>query len=493
MKKSEKMSVTIAHFNDAYLPALAPHWHTARKEHCADAIVTCGGDVFNPSMISTVTRGKHVPPLLRALDVAVSCIGNHDLDFGSECFGKLSSQCGFPWLCSNLKIEGTVESVVLAKNGVRVGFFGVVGTDFVSCLNFDTVGLVAEDVVVCARRMVAQLQDKCDTIVALTHCRMPDDRRITSVCGEGGNKFGLVLGAHDHELQEEAPFLYKAGCDWNYLVKATFEAGKWTCQTIAVTAKTHAPDQVVLDVIKQFESELQKGLGKVLANINGELDARTALIRKAESPVGNWICDIVKHQFAVLLDRPVDFVLINCGSFRGDRVYTNPFTVEKLLGLLPFNDLTLAYSVKGSKLIEAMEAGCSKHPAENGGFPSISSGARVVIRNKKCVTFEMDGIAIEADRDYVMVTKSFLAQGKDGYDCLSGHCTPLMDPEFALLLSSMVRRHTIMAHVAHRLKTQTAPKAKAISGRFIEKLRKHDDSLYTITAHVEGRIVIETE
>jgi 2',3'-cyclic-nucleotide 2'-phosphodiesterase (5'-nucleotidase family) len=203
--------------------------------------------------------------------VDVCVIGNHDLDFGVECFGKLEAQCRFPWLCSNLKIEGTVESVILERGGVRVGFFGVVGSDFVSCLNFDTRGLVAEDAVACAQRMVAHLEDKCDTIVALTHCRMQDDRRIAALCGK--SKFGLVLGAHDHELLSEPPYLYKAGCDWNYLVAARFEAGVWSCETLAVTPKL-APDKGVSDVLSKWEHELQAGLSKVIANIEDQLDVR---------------------------------------------------------------------------------------------------------------------------------------------------------------------------------------------------------------------------
>jgi 2',3'-cyclic-nucleotide 2'-phosphodiesterase (5'-nucleotidase family) len=100
---------------------------------------------------STVTRGKHVPPLLNALNVEIAVVGNHDLDFGVETFVKLSGLCKFPWLCSNLKIAGTTEYAVIEKGGIRVGFFGVVGSDFVGCLNFDTKGLVAEDQMDCTK------------------------------------------------------------------------------------------------------------------------------------------------------------------------------------------------------------------------------------------------------------------------------------------------------------------------------------------------------
>jgi hypothetical protein len=127
-----------------------------------------------------------------------------------------------------------------------------------------------------------------------------------------------------------------------------------------------------------------------------------------------------------------------------------------------------------------------KYPAENGGFPAVSSGVKVVIKNKRVSSFSIDNCEIEPGRDYVLVTKSFLTEGKDGYECLAGHCRPLMDPEFALLLSSLVRRSLILQNALLKF----GPK-KPVSNRFIDKLRKRESDLYSIKAQVEGRIVIE--
>lgn len=116
----------------------------------------------------------------------------------------------------------------------------------------------------------------------------------------------------------------------------------------------------------------------------------------------------------------------------------------------------------------------------------MSSGVRVHIKEKKVVSFQIDGVDVDEKKEYVFVTKSFLADGKDGYDCIAGHCKPLMDPEFALLLSSLVRRSIILANALLKF----GPK-KDISSRFIDKLRRQDSHYYKIRAEVEGRIVIE--
>ncbi len=422
------MNIVLAHFNDAYVPTLAPLWDAVVRARHPEAIVTCGGDVFNPSLISTVTKGRHVPPLLNKLGVAAAALGNHDLDFNVDTFAKLSSLCAFPWLASNIKpMKGTIESVVLNRGGLRIGFFGIVGTDFVSTLNFDASALVVEDAVVCTLRMVAALEKECDVIVALTHCREADDDRIASVCG---GKFNLILGGHDHEVILKPLFLFKAGVDWHNVLFASFDGSSWSVELVDVRQQQGLlePSAAISSVLATFESEIAAGLGKVLAELEEPLDVRTSLIRKSESAVGNWICDLVLNQFAYIVTaRPIDLVLINAGSLRGDNVLAGHFTVGDLLGLLPFNDMTLCYAVFGAKIKQAIEAGCSKWPAENGGFPLIG-GMRAALKNGKIVSLKTaSGDEVDDEKEYVVVMKSFLADGKDGFDCLKGHCRPLMD------------------------------------------------------------------
>ena len=48
----------------------------------AEPVVVFSGDAFNPCLMSTVTKGRHMVPCLNNMAVDVACIGNHDLDFG---------------------------------------------------------------------------------------------------------------------------------------------------------------------------------------------------------------------------------------------------------------------------------------------------------------------------------------------------------------------------------------------------------------------------
>lgn len=66
-----------------------------------EPLVLFSGDCLNPSLLSTVTRGKQVGPVLRACKVAVSVFGNHDFDFGVERLERVAEDSGSIWLLSN--------------------------------------------------------------------------------------------------------------------------------------------------------------------------------------------------------------------------------------------------------------------------------------------------------------------------------------------------------------------------------------------------------
>ena len=91
------------------------------------------GDAFNPSLESSVTKGRHMVPVLNKIGTDVACLGNHDLDFGVEQFMYLAQQCQFPWLCANVvdpahggpigKLQG---STIIERGGVKIGVVGLV-------------------------------------------------------------------------------------------------------------------------------------------------------------------------------------------------------------------------------------------------------------------------------------------------------------------------------------------------------------------------------
>lgn len=107
-------------------------------------LVLFSGDVFNPSLESSVSRGQHMVEIMNACSIDCACLGNHDFDFGYPHLQTLMKQTNFPWTFTNIanvgedqddveqpkesdkQVEGTIRSWVCEVEGVRIGCVGLV-------------------------------------------------------------------------------------------------------------------------------------------------------------------------------------------------------------------------------------------------------------------------------------------------------------------------------------------------------------------------------
>ena len=76
------------------------------KEHGMDQkLVLFSGDLFSPSTISTHFKGEQMVEVYKKLNVKVSCLGNHDTDYGLAKMSELIAKTKTPWLMANLFYE----------------------------------------------------------------------------------------------------------------------------------------------------------------------------------------------------------------------------------------------------------------------------------------------------------------------------------------------------------------------------------------------------
>lgn len=76
------------------LDNIRSQWAT-RSDGERDGLSLFSGDLFSPSMESTVTRGSHMVPIINELGPDVALTGNHDFDFGYPHLSKLVQDTGF--------------------------------------------------------------------------------------------------------------------------------------------------------------------------------------------------------------------------------------------------------------------------------------------------------------------------------------------------------------------------------------------------------------
>jgi len=512
--------ITIIHFNDVYnaQDGAGARFVAAVKRLEAEEAAAgrppplrlFSGDALFPSTVSTVTMGRHMVPILNAC-VDAACLGNHDVDGGVANFAAMP--WAFYWLCSNADDVGEGggggggggpfagcrrQLVVDHPSGLRVGVIGLVEPEWAATLPcVEEEDVAVRPFVEAARALARELRapsapgGPCDLVVALTHMRLPNDRRLA--LGAGGD-VDVVLGGHDHDAAFEpgsgggggggggagggggvggggggsgggrtAPVI-KSGTDFRNLSRLVLEvavaaeagggAGAGAAgrepqggarATVAEYAllsvpKDAAEDAEVAAAVHEHTAALEARMSDPLGRTLTDLDARFATVRARESNLGSLVADVFRRALRA------DAALLNSGTFRSDRVHAaGRLTVGDLCALFPLLDETAVVRATGEQILAALENGVGMWPRLEGRFPQVSGirfafdarlppGGRVLRES-----VEVAGAPLDPARTYALATKAFVSpEGKDGYGALEG-CAAVRDPSSCPVLPVVLR------------------------------------------------------
>lgn len=183
MNDQKEQQLTIIHFNDAYHIGEGHHEPVGGAarfralvkslEHLKP-LTFFGGDTFNPSLLSSITKGTHMCDVMNLIAVRNAVVGNHDFDFGIDHLTMLLSQTRTRWLLSNLtqqtpqsqkgnRLCNTLEYDVFEWNKIRIGVIGLIEKDWLDTLTFDISDLIYEDFAECGRRLSRYLKQEQDS------------------------------------------------------------------------------------------------------------------------------------------------------------------------------------------------------------------------------------------------------------------------------------------------------------------------------------------
>eukprot|EP00668_Euglena_longa_P029513 GGOE01036864.1.p1 GENE.GGOE01036864.1~~GGOE01036864.1.p1 ORF type:complete len:684 (+),score=206.12 GGOE01036864.1:67-2052(+) len=526
--------LTILHFNDVYNiepqdsePIAGAARFMSMVQSLDDPLVLFSGDAFNPSTMSTCTKGKQMPPILSALGVKVACIGNHDFDHGIGPLTKLLRSCDFPWLLSNVFLRGKDEPLGGAKmthildwKGHLIGFMGLVEYEWLTTLAaIDENEIDYVDFVPQGQHLAEQLRlQGCTFIVALTHMRIPNDQLLA----DQGTGIDLILGGHDHHYEVHrcglhGRWLVKSGTDFREATEVTIHFGEAatalqegdpecgeveregnfyiTTKRLEVDSK-YPEHPAVAAMVKVFEDQMGKSMNKIVAFAGVELDSRFEMIRRQETNCSNFVADAVRGV------TNADVVLLNSGTLRADRVFpTGPLRTGDVSALLPMVDPIVVLQINGRQIIEALENGICKYPALEGRFPIVSGlqfafdptnppGSRV-IAGSVVVNQER----IEEGDIYTLATKEYLAAGKDGYEVFK-RCRVVVESELLPPLQTMIHRYLFMLSVMSGLKQDHAhavSHALPAKGKMLDPRRHGLSRVSSVASFGQPRGAAETE
>ena len=223
---SQEKYIQIVHTNDthsqidhlwnkhqeAYCGEAARRIHLIRTEKAKDpehTIVLDAGDFCQGSPFFTFYKGRIEVELMNRAGYDVVTLGNHEFDNGVDSLAMILQKAKFDIVCANMDfsqsaLKGMIKPyVVMEKDGVKVGIFGLI-VELKGLVSDDkTAGVVWKDPIEIAKTMVKTLKEEheCDIIVALSHLgnskgmEIPDSKLAAQVPG-----IDVIIGGHSHQF-----------------------------------------------------------------------------------------------------------------------------------------------------------------------------------------------------------------------------------------------------------------------------------------------------
>ncbi|KAE8543376.1 hypothetical protein D1P53_000082 [Cryptococcus gattii VGV] len=409
-----------------------------------EGLVLFAGDVFNPSVESSVTRGSHMVPIMNALKVDYACVVINQEIMTSTLVSfphltKLIESTSFPWLLSNIVDTNTGRQpeplkrfIVTERCGVKIGLIGLVEKDWIATIPSWPHNFKYRCMKDTALELSQELRDpkgehQVDIIIALTHCRVPNDIRLATELGAVADKPGvenehgidLIIGGHDHMYYigkgatswegyvgqedvlgtKEDHGVRQSGTDFRDLTSANLTVtpappGSIRRQLVTSLTGKHlyvlpsSPSSPQFEeLVKSLLSSVSEALTKPVCFTLTPFDARSEVVRTQESGLGNWIADVLMHAYAESIvqakdkeggfeeqdEGDADAAILCGGTLRGDSQYgPGKISLGDILEILPFEDPVVCIELDGKGIWNALESALSKWPAQEGRFPIVS-------------------------------------------------------------------------------------------------------------------------
>lgn len=342
--------------------------------------------------------------------------------------------------------------MLTSSNGIKIGVIGLVEREWLDTINSLPPDLVYKSASQVAKELIPGLRAKgAEIIIAVSHQREPNDNKLAEKT-EG--LIDIILGGHDHYYKHSiinGTHVLRSGSDFKQLsyIEARRQidgSGKWDFHIIRRDImSTILEDPPTLQLTEKLTTSLKAKLGKPLGYTVSPLDARFTTVRMKESNMGNFICDLMRSHYAG------DCCIMAAGTIRGDQIYPpGLLKVRDIMNCFPFEDPCVVLKVSGQAILEALENSVSLYPALEGRFPQVSN---IVFEfdpskppNSRVKFVEIGGKPLEHERLYVLVTRGYMARGKDGFDSLlvkseGGQADEIVSEENGILISMMIRQY----------------------------------------------------
>jgi 2',3'-cyclic-nucleotide 2'-phosphodiesterase (5'-nucleotidase family) len=346
--------------------------------------------------LPTPTGRALAAPFFQTVAPDAETFGNHDLDHGPDNAREFVRDLRANWTCANLHddaglfgVEAGVQSMRVIDTAIgRVGVFGVTTPQLPEIAPSAAV-LRVSDPVKAARAAAADLRERADYVVGLSHCGQ-DDPDVAAAADAD-----LVVGGHRHERYadtHDGTLLVRAG--GTGVVEATVDG-----EYVFHDRPNVVSDSALFDTYTRVREAL--GLDEIVARVDEPVERDEGTLTAGESRLGNFVADAYRAA------TDADIGVMHAGSLRAGPPLAKEVSAADVISVSPFGNRLTTLSVSGTALRAALADACPSVNDER-WFLSVS-GASVTWDDDERTLCEVrvGGELLEDDREYTVAIQEY--------------------------------------------------------------------------------------
>lgn len=412
----------------------------AARDAAENPLLLDGGDQFQGTLFYTYYKGLLAAEMMNTLGYDAMVVGNHEFDDGPEVLRAFINSVTFPVLMANADVSREEQlssvikkSTVIERGGERLGLIGLTPQDNGDLAKPGPNITFTDPVNAVQAEVDALTQEGVNKIILLSHSGYDIDVRVA----QETTGVDVIIGGHSHTYLDNAdttaagPYPSMVG---NTAIVQAFAYGKYLGHLdvvfddegeilsaeggLQLLDASVAEDPTIVARITKAAKPLEEIRNRVVAEAETPIGAGRSTCRSSECEMGNLVADAMLARVAA---QGVEVALMNGGGLRA-AIDEGPITMGEVLTVLPFQNTLSTFRIDGATLLQALENGVSQYGEGAGRFPQVAGMAFSFDPDAKAdariVDATVNGVALDPEQMYFVVSNDYMRNGGDGYDML---------------------------------------------------------------------------
>jgi len=357
-----------------------------------DVCLVSLGDFAQGGRLCTVSHGQYAVDMMNRVGYDFITIGNHEFDYGMEQLDKLVRDLKSTALLCNfvdLKTNKTpfLPFAIRQFGNFKVGFIGCVTPitkiadspqSFVDKDGNDIYSFCPDKIFEVLQKNIDEVRKLgADKVVLLAHLGDIENNYATSeeaILKTRG--IDVVLDGHAHNtilcrkisnLDGDSIPLCSTGYGFSNIGCLVIDANG-NCKTDLISTNDYIQeDEDINQLLSSFESAFNRlpSIGESKYDLVGFDQEHDTYDRNCQTNLGSLCADA----FRIMTHSDIGWM--NAGGVRGS-IPAGKITFKELLDVFPFENRVYVAEFSGQQILDALEYGVHRAPADNGSYPQVS-------------------------------------------------------------------------------------------------------------------------